>query len=35
MIVICRPITSIHFKVKVEPPVLTKLLAGDKSRYRR
>lgn len=34
MIASCRPITSIPFQVKVEPPVLTKLLAGDKSMHR-
>lgn len=35
MIVICRPINSIPFEVAAELLVLTKLLAGDKSRYRR
>lgn len=34
MIVICRPINSIPFEVKAELPVLTKPLAGDKSRHR-
>jgi len=34
MIVICRPIPSIPFEVKAVLPVLTKLLAGDKSMHR-